>query len=221
MPARPQGAALPPSRAASLEITANGSSLAPALVGRLAGWQHALRRPHAERAKLADVAETACAVERAVSRPPALRVARRIASRREPDAGPRATSEGGVARVAARSPATRRRPRASTLEHTPTRPGCACAAESASSRSASRSQSGRAIRTSRPPRSGDALARKQAYGALTGATVHVVSQFGFGPAALVARGPRTHEPRHRPARPRRRRRPGFARSAREVRDDAV
>ena len=167
---------------ASLEITANDRDLAASLVGRLPAGS-TLYVAHTPNAKLADVAETACAVERAGFRGCPHLVARRIASRGELDAGLARLRDGGVARVllVAGDQTPPAGEYSSTLEILAS--GALAAAGIGSIGVAGHPEGNPNI-----PAGAlwDALVRKQAYGTQTGANVHVVSQFGFDPAALVA-----------------------------------
>ena len=83
---------------ASLEITANDRELAASLTGRLPAGS-TLYVAHTPNTTLADVAETACAVERAGFRGCPHVVARRIASRAELEAALARLKEGGVNRA--------------------------------------------------------------------------------------------------------------------------
>jgi methylenetetrahydrofolate reductase (NADH) len=167
---------------ASLEITANDRDLAASLACRLPAGS-TLYVAHTPNAKLADVAETACAVERAGFRGCPHLVARRIASRRELDAGLARLRDGGVARVllVAGDQTPPVGEFSSTLEILDSGAIAAAGIESIG-------VAGHPEGNPNIPAVAlwDALARKQAYGAETGVRVHVVSQFGFDPAALVA-----------------------------------
>ena len=167
---------------ASIEITANDRELATSLVGRLPAGS-TLYVAHTPNARLADVAETACIVERAGFRGCPHVVARRIASRAELESALARLREGGVTRVllVAGDQTPPAGEFSSTLEILDS--GALAAAGIQSIGVAGHPEGNPNI-----PAAAlwDALARKQAYGAQTGASIHVVSQFGFDPAALVA-----------------------------------
>lgn len=167
---------------ASLEITANDRDLAASLAGRLPEGS-TLYVAHTPNAKLADVAETACIAERSGFRGCPHVVARRIASRGELDSALVLLREGGVNRVllVAGDQTPPAGEYSSTLDVLDS--GALAAAGIDSIGVAGHPEGNPNIAA---PALWDALARKQAYGAQTGTQVHVVSQFGFDPAALVA-----------------------------------
>ena len=167
---------------ASLEITANDRDLAASLTGRLPAGS-TLYVAHTPNAKLADVAETACAVERAGFRGCPHVVARRIASRAELESALARLKEGGVTRVllVAGDQTPPAGEFSSTLEILDSGALDAAGIESIG-------VAGHPEGNPNIPSAAlwNALARKQAYAAQTGVRVHIVSQFGFEPAALVA-----------------------------------
>jgi methylenetetrahydrofolate reductase (NADPH) len=167
---------------ASIEITANDRELATSLVGRLPAGS-TLYVAHTPNARLADVAETACIVERAGFRGCPHVVARRIASRAELESALARLREGGVTRVllVAGDQTPPAGEFSSTLEILDS--GALAAAGIQSIGVAGHPEGNPNIPVAAL---WDALARKQAYGQQTGASIHVVSQFGFDPAALVA-----------------------------------
>jgi methylenetetrahydrofolate reductase (NADPH) len=167
---------------ASLEITSNDRELPAALAGRLPAGTP-LYVAHTPNAKLADVAETACAAEHAGFRGCPHLVARRIASRTELDAALARLRDGGVARalLVAGDLTPPAGPYSSTLE----------VIDSGALDRAGLEAVGVAGHPEGNPNippdvAWDALVRKQAWGARTGIAVHVATQFGFDTAALAA-----------------------------------
>ena len=167
---------------ASLEITSADKALPASLSGRLPAGA-ALYVAHVPGTTLADVAETACIAERAGFRGCPHVVARRIASRSELDAGLARLKDSGVRRalLVAGDLTPPAGPFPSTLEIIES--GALEAAGIASVGVAGHPDGNPNI-DARQLR--DALKRKQAYAARTGIAVHIVTQFGFDPGALVA-----------------------------------
>lgn len=167
---------------ASIEITAADGALPATLVGRLPAGT-TLYVAHTPNTTLADVAEVACAAESAGFRGCPHVVARRIASRAELNAGLARLKSGGVSRalLVAGDQSPPAGEFAGTLEILES--GALAAAGITSIGIAGHPQGNPNI-----PQAAiwDALARKQAYAARSGARVHIVSQFGFDPVALVA-----------------------------------
>jgi methylenetetrahydrofolate reductase (NADPH) len=169
-------------RRASLEITSADGALPATLAGRLPAGT-ALYVAHTPNAKLADVAEVACAAERAGFRGCPHLVARRIASRAELDAALARLREGGVSRalLVAGDLTPPAGEYASTLDILDS--GALDHAGLASIGIAGHPEGNPNI----PPAiAWDALSRKQAWAARTGVAVHVTTQFGFDAAALAA-----------------------------------
>jgi methylenetetrahydrofolate reductase (NADH) len=167
---------------ASLEITSADKALPAALTGRLPAGA-TLYIAHTPNTTFADVAETAGSVERAGFKACPHVVARRIVSRAELDAGLARLRGHGVSRVLLvagdLTPPAGEYP--STLE----------ILDSGALAGAGIDAIGVAGHPEGNPNIDaaaiwDALARKQAYAQRTGARLHIVSQFGFHPAALVA-----------------------------------
>jgi len=167
---------------ASLEITSADKALPASLTGRLPA-SAALYVAHVPGTAIADVAETACIAERAGFRGCPHIVARRIASRAELDAGLARLKAGGVSRalLVAGDLTPPAGPFPSTLEIIES--GALEAAGIVSIGVAGHPDGNPNIEASQLR---DALKRKQAYAARTGVAVHIVTQFGFDPAALVA-----------------------------------
>ena len=167
---------------ASLEITSADKALPASLTGRLPAGA-ALYVAHVPGTALADVTETACIAERAGFRGCPHIVARRIASRAELDAGLARLKAGGVSRalLVAGDLTPPAGPFPSTLEIIES--GALEAAGIVSIGVAGHPDGNPNIEASQLR---DALKRKQAYAARTGVAVHIVTQFGFDPAALVA-----------------------------------
>jgi methylenetetrahydrofolate reductase (NADPH) len=169
-------------RRASLEITSADGALPATLAGRLPAGT-ALYVAHTPNAKLADVAEVACAAERAGFRGCPHLVARRIASRAELDAALARLREGGVSRalLVAGDLTPPAGEYASTLDILDS--GALDDAGLSSIGVAGHPEGNPNI----PPHvAWDALSRKQAWAARTGVAVHVTTQFGFDAAALAA-----------------------------------
>ena len=167
---------------ASLEITSSDGALPATLVGRLPAGT-ALYVAHTPNAKLAHVAEVACAAERAGFRGCPHLVARRIASRAELDAALARLREGGVSRalLVAGDLTPPAGQYASTLDILES--GALDRAGLESVGVAGHPEGNPNI----PPEAAwDALVRKQAWATRTGVAVHVTTQFGFDPAALGA-----------------------------------
>jgi len=167
---------------ASLEITSADGALPATLAGRLPAGT-ALYVAHTPNAKLADVAEVACAAELAGFRGCPHLVARRIASRAELDAALARLREGGVssALLVAGDLTPPAGEYASTLD----------VLDSGALDDAGLSTVGVAGHPEGNPNippdvAWDALLRKQAWAARTGVAVHVTTQFGFHAAALAA-----------------------------------
>ena len=167
---------------ASLEITSADGALPATLAGRLPAGT-ALYVAHTPNAKLADVAEVACAAERAGFRGCPHLVARRIASRAELDAALARLRKGGVssALLVAGDLTPPAGEYASTLD----------VLDSGALDDAGLSTVGVAGHPEGNPNippdvAWDALLRKQAWAARTGVAVHVTTQFGFDAAALAA-----------------------------------
>jgi methylenetetrahydrofolate reductase (NADPH) len=166
---------------ASLEITSADAALPAALEGRLPAGT-ALYVAHTPNATLAQVAELACAAERAGFRGCPHLVARRIASRAELDDALGRLRAGGVSRalLVAGDLTPPAGGYASTLDLLES--GALDGAGLASLGVAGHPEGNPNID---PAAAWDALVRKQAFGARTGVAVHVVTQFGFEPAALA------------------------------------
>ena len=166
---------------ASLEITSNDQGLAASLAGRLPAGT-TLYIAHTPNATLADVAEAACIVERAGFRACPHLVARRIASRAELGSALGRLKNGGVTRalLVAGDQSPPAGDFTSTLEILDS--GMLAAAGIESIGVAGHPGGNPNIDSDRL---WDALKRKQAYGTRTRARVHIVSQFGFDPGALV------------------------------------
>ena len=166
---------------ASIEITAADGRLPAALAGRLPAGS-TLYVAHTPNAKLADVAEVACAAELAGFRGCPHIVARRIATRAELEMSLARLRSGGVSRalLVAGDQTPPAGEYASTLEILES--GALAAAGITSIGVAGHPEGNPGI-----PQDAiwDALARKQAYAAKTGTRVHIVSQFGFDPSALA------------------------------------
>lgn len=167
---------------ASLEITAADGALPAALVGRLPAGT-ALYVAHTPNAKVADVADVACAAERAGFRGCPHLVARRITSRGELDAALARLKAGGVSRalLVAGDQTPPAGEYGSTLEILES--GALDRAGLASIGIAGHPEGNPHIP---PDAAWDALVRKQVWGARTGVPVHVATQFGFDTAALAA-----------------------------------
>ena len=167
---------------ASLEITSSDGGLPATLVGRLPPGT-ALYVAHTPNARLADVAEVACAAERAGFRGCPHLVARRIASRAELDAALGRLREGGVSRalLVAGDLTPPAGEYASTLDILNS--GALDRAGLESLGVAGHPEGNPNIP---PDVAWDALVLKQAWAERTGAAVHVTTQFGFDPAALAA-----------------------------------
>ncbi|HKX59808.1 MAG TPA: methylenetetrahydrofolate reductase, partial [Steroidobacteraceae bacterium] len=166
----------------SLEITSADGALPATLAGRLPAGT-ALYVAHTPNAKLADVAEVACAAELAGFRGCPHLVARRIASRAELDAALARLRKGGVssALLVAGDLTPPAGEYASTLD----------VLDSGALDDAGLSTVGVAGHPEGNPNippdvAWDALLRKQAWAARTGVAVHVTTQFGFDAAALAA-----------------------------------
>ncbi len=166
---------------ASLEITPNDKDLPASLAGRLPSGT-TLYVAHTPHFSVADVAETACRVERAGFKASPHIAARRIGARGELDAALGRLVENGITRallVAGDVPEPAG-PFASTLD----------VIESGALASAGISTLGVAGHPEGHSRIDTAvlwgaLRHKQDYGDRTGTRVHVVSQFGFNPEALA------------------------------------
>jgi methylenetetrahydrofolate reductase (NADPH) len=167
---------------ASLEITSADGALPATLAGRLPAGT-ALYVAHTPNAKLADVAEVACAAELAGFRGCPHLVARRIASRAELDAALARMREGGVSRalLVAGDLTPPAGDYASTLDVLDS--GALDDAGLATVGVAGHPEGNPNIP---PDVAWDALLRKQAWAARTGVAVHVTTQFGFDAAALAA-----------------------------------
>lgn len=167
---------------ASLEITAADGALPAALADRLPPGT-TLYVAHTPNAKLADVAEVACAAERAGLRGCPHIVARRIASRGELEAALARLKEGGVSRalLVAGDQTPPAGEYASTLDVLGS--GALDHAGLTTIGVAGHPEGNPNIP---PDVAWDALVRKQAWGARAGVNVHVATQFGFDTAALAA-----------------------------------
>jgi methylenetetrahydrofolate reductase (NADPH) len=167
---------------ASLEITSADKTLPASLSGRLPAGA-ALYVAHVPGTTLADVADTACLAEAAGFQGCPHIVARRIASRSELDAGLARLQAGSVRRalLVAGDLTPPAGPFPSTLEIIES--GALEAAGIDSIGVAGHPDGNPNIQ---PAQLRDALKRKQAYAVRTGVAVHVVTQFGFDPGALVA-----------------------------------
>jgi methylenetetrahydrofolate reductase (NADPH) len=167
---------------ASVEITSADRELPAQLRGRLAPGT-TLYVAHTPNTTLAEVADVACIVERAGFRASPHVVARRIASRAELEPALRRLQDGGVTRalLVAGDLTPPAGDFASTLD----------IIESGALEAAGIAAIGVAGHPEGNPNIDaqaltDALRRKQAWAERTGVAVHVVSQFGFDPAALAA-----------------------------------
>jgi methylenetetrahydrofolate reductase (NADPH) len=167
---------------ASLEITSADKALPAALGGRLPAGA-TLYVAHVPSTTLADVAETACIVERAGFKGCPHIVARRIASRAELESGLARLRSGGVTRalLVAGDLTPPAGPFPSTLEIIES--GALEAAGMTSIGVAGHPEGNPNIASAKLR---EALGRKQAWAERTGVAVHVVTQFGFDPAALAA-----------------------------------
>ncbi len=167
---------------ASLEITAADGALPATLVGRLPA-RTVLYVAHTPNTKVADVADVACAAERAGFYGCPHLVARRIASRGELDAALARLKAGGVSRalLVAGDQTPPAGEYASTLEVFES--GALDGAGFAAVGVAGHPEGNPNIT---PDMAWDALARKQAWGVRTGVAVHVATQFGFDAGALAA-----------------------------------
>jgi methylenetetrahydrofolate reductase (NADPH) len=167
---------------ASVEITSGDRELPAQLAGRLPAGT-ALYIAHTPNTTLAEVAEVACIVQRAGFAACPHVVARRIASRAELEPALRRLSDGGVKRalLVAGDQSPPAGAFASTLDIIES--GALEAAGIASIGVAGHPEGNPNIDAARHI---DALRRKQVYGERTGVAVHIVTQFGFDPAALVA-----------------------------------
>ena len=167
---------------ASLEITSADGALPATLAGRLPAGT-ALYVAHTPNAKLADVAEVACAAERAGFRGCPHLVARRIPSRAELDAALARLRAGGVSRalLVAGDLTPPAGEYASTLDILDS--GALDDAGLAAIGVAGHPEGNPNIP---PDVAWDALSRKQAWAARTGIAVHVTTQFGFDAGALAA-----------------------------------
>jgi methylenetetrahydrofolate reductase (NADPH) len=167
---------------ASLEITSADKALPASLAGKLPAGA-ALYVAHVPGTTLADVAETACIGRaRGFSRLPAhRREAHRLPlrARRGPRAAEGGRRQAGPARRG--RPGIARRAVSSTLDIIESG---ALEAAGIDSIGVAGHPDGHA--NIQPAQLRDALKRKQAYAARTGVPVHVVTQFGFDPGALVA-----------------------------------
>ena len=166
---------------ASLEITSADGAVPATLAGRLPAGT-ALYVAHTPNAKLADVAEVACAAERAGFRGCPHLVARRIASRAELDAALVRLRAGGVSRalLVAGDLTPPAGEYASTLD----------ILESGALDDAGLATIGVAGHPEGNPNippdvAWEALSRKQDWAARTGVALHVTTQFGFDAAALA------------------------------------
>jgi methylenetetrahydrofolate reductase (NADPH) len=167
---------------ASVEITCADGSLPAALAGRLPPGT-ALYVAHTPNATLSQVAEVACAAERAGFHGCPHLVARRIASRAELSGALVRLREGGVTRalLVAGDLTPPAGEFSSTLDVLDS--GVLDDAGLQSVGVAGHPEGNPNI----PPAAAwDALARKQAWAAKTGVGVHVVTQFGFDAPALAA-----------------------------------
>lgn len=167
---------------ASLELTAADGALPAALAGRVPAGS-ALYVAHTPNTKLADVAQVACAAERAGFRGCPHVVARRIATRRELEEAIATLRGGGVSRIllVAGDPTPPAGEFADTLQILES--GILDRAGFTAVGVAGHPAGNPEI----PPEAAwDALARKQAWGERTGIAVHVTTQFGFDMEALPA-----------------------------------
>jgi methylenetetrahydrofolate reductase (NADPH) len=169
---------------ASLEITSADGALPAALAGRLPAGT-ALYVAHTPNAKLADVADVACAAERAGFRGCPHLVARRISSRAELEDALGRLRDGGVSRalLVAGDLTPPAGEFSSTLDLLDS--GVLDRAGLSSLGVAGHPEGNPNIP---PDVAWDALARKQAFGARTGIALHVTTQFGFDADALAAFG---------------------------------
>jgi methylenetetrahydrofolate reductase (NADPH) len=166
---------------ASLEITSADAALPEALAGRLPAGT-ALYVAHTPNAALSQVAEVACAAERAGFRGCPHLVARRIASRAELAAALGRLREGGVSRalLVAGDLTPPAGEFSSTLDVLDSGMLDRTGLESVGV--AGHPEGNPNI----PPATAwESLARKQAWGARAGVAVHVVTQFGFDTPALA------------------------------------
>lgn len=168
--------------AASVEITSGDRELPAQLAGRLPAGT-ALYIAHTPNTTLAEVAEVACIVQRAGFAACPHIVARRIASRAELEPALSRLQEGGVRRalLVAGDQSPPAGAFASTLDIIES--GALEAAGLASIGVAGHPEGNPNIDATQHV---DALRRKQAWGQRTGVAVHVVTQFGFEPAALAS-----------------------------------
>jgi methylenetetrahydrofolate reductase (NADPH) len=167
---------------ASVEITSGDRELPARLAGRLPAGT-TLYVAHTPNTTLAEVAETACIVERAGFRGCPHIVARRIATHTELESALLRLREGGVTLAllvagdltppAGAFPSTLEIIESGALE----RAGIASIGVAGHPQGNPNIDAGR-LR--------DALRRKQAFADRTGVAVHVVTQFGFDPGALAA-----------------------------------
>jgi methylenetetrahydrofolate reductase (NADPH) len=166
---------------ASLEITSSDKGLPASLAGRLPEGT-TLYVTHTPNATLAEVAEAACIAESAGFKGCPHIVARRIASRAELVSALDRLKRGRVDRVllVAGDLTPPAGAFGSTLDILDSEALAAAGIESIGV--AGHPEGNPSIE---PALIWDALSRKQAYGERTGARVHIVSQFGFEPAALV------------------------------------
>jgi methylenetetrahydrofolate reductase (NADPH) len=167
---------------ASLEITSADGALPAALAGRLPAGT-ALYVAHTPNASLAQVAEVACAAERAGFRGCPHLVARRIASRAALTDALGRLREGGVSRalLVAGDLTPPAGEFSSTLDVLDS--GALDGAGLGSVGVAGHPEGNPNI----PPATAwEALARKQAWAARTGVELRIVTQFGFDTAALAA-----------------------------------
>jgi methylenetetrahydrofolate reductase (NADPH) len=169
-------------RAASIEITPHDKALPSALVGHLPAGT-TLYVTHTPNTTLLEVVELAGAVERAGFRACPHIAARRLHSRKELDDGLAVLKDRGITRalLIAGDLDTPAGPFTSTLD----------ILEAGGLVEAGIDSIGVAGHPEGHPRVSEeglweALRLKQAFGERTGIRMHVVSQFGFDPAALVA-----------------------------------
>jgi methylenetetrahydrofolate reductase (NADPH) len=167
---------------ASVEITSGDRELPASLAGRLPAGT-TLYVAHTPNAKLADVAETACAAERAGFRGCPHLVARRIVSRGELESALARLRDGGVDRalLVAGDLTPPAGEYSSTLD----------VIDSGVLDRAGLKAVGVAGHPEGNPNipadvAWEALRRKQAWGERTGIALHVATQFGFDTAALAA-----------------------------------
>jgi methylenetetrahydrofolate reductase (NADPH) len=167
---------------ASVEITSVDGALPAALAGRLPPGT-ALYVAHTPNASLSQVAEVACAAERAGFRGCPHLVARRIASRAELSGALVRLREGGVTRalLVAGDLTPPAGEFSSTLDVLDSG-----ALDDAGLESVGVAGHPEGNPNIPPAVAWEALARKQAWAAKTGVAVHVVTQFGFDTPALAA-----------------------------------